>query len=281
LDGILEELEQANPAGQFFTFSGAAFPDDAWDPQLRAQVVLAEFGSKDWVTQAPLDAPNDSAMTLNTEIGDLLKLRSLRLCRGAEIVAQAQNLEMYWANLLMVGPLGRRNTATLIAIGITVGQMVGMYWKHKYGRARPIQVFPPLMPTILTPAHASYPNNHSFQSHLIALAVGSIFEGEMATAMRAPLTAMANRIGQNREVAGVHFQSDTDAGKILAAKVFAVLGNLESFKKVRNEARKEWAGIAPTALRPANVASNISFADQVAQVVADKIDADADAGPGG
>ena len=277
LDGILEELEQANPAGQFFTFAGATFPNDAWDPQLRAQVVLAEFGSKDWVNQAPLDGPNDSAINLNTEIGDMLKLRSFRLCRGAEIVAQAQNLEMYWANLLMVGPLGRRHTATLIAIGITVGQMVGMYWKHKYARARPVQVFPALMPTILTPAHASYPNNHSFQSHLVALAVGSIFEGDMATAMRAPLIAMANRIGQNREVAGVHFQSDTDAGKILAAKVFALLGGLDSFIAVRNEARKEWAGITPTALRPANAALNITLADQVAQRVADLIDAEAEA----
>jgi acid phosphatase (class A) len=128
------------------------------------------------------------------------------------------------------------------------------------------------MPMIPTPSHPSYPNNHCFQSHLIALAVGSIFQGGMATAMTAQLTAMANRIGHNREVAGVHFQSDTDAGRDLATSVFDLLAELPSFIVVRDAARQEWAGIDQTGLRPDNVASYMSFADQVAARVADRID---------
>jgi hypothetical protein len=140
----------------------------------------------------------------------------------------------------MVGTLGRPNTATLIAIGMAVGQMVGMYWKREFRRPRPVQVFPPLMPIILTPAHPSYPSNHSFQSHLIAHAVNSVFDGDAADAMHPQLFAMAARIAKGREIAGVHFPSDSDAGKHLAQDVFGLLNQVDSFRNVRNAAKAEW-----------------------------------------
>jgi acid phosphatase (class A) len=143
----------------------------------------------------------------------------------------------------MVGPLGRPHTATLIAIAMAVGQMVGMYWKYHHRRARPAQVFPPLMPVILTPAHPSYPSNHSFQAHLIALVLNSVFEGRVAQAMHPQLFAMAARIAKGREIAGVHFPSDTDAGKFLAEEIFPILNKVPSFEKIQKAAKKEWAGM--------------------------------------
>ena len=114
---------------------------------------------------------------------------------------------------------------------MAVGQMVGMYWKHHFQRARPVQLFPAVMPLILTPPHPSFPNNHSFQSHLIAYTVQAAFEEPVAGAMHAQLMALADRIGNNRVVAGVHFPTDTDAGKFLARAMFPLLAELEFFAR--------------------------------------------------
>ena len=155
----------------------------------------------------------------------MLKLRSFRLCRGAEIVAKAQTWRCtgqpadgrpawstrHQASSLLESRCGRRSACT----------------GSRNARARPVQVFSALTPTILTLAHAPNPKNYFFESDLVALAVGSIFEGDMATVMRALSHRDGQSIGQNREVAGAHFQRDTHAGKILAAKVFALLGGLD------------------------------------------------------
>ena len=133
--------------------------------------------------------------------------------------------------MLMIGR-GRPNTATLVAIAMAVGHLVGMFWKNEHKRARPVQFFPAVMPAIVTPAHPSYPSNHSFQSHLIAHTLTSLFGEPLQDAMRAPLFALAARIGQNREVAGVHFLSDTDAGRELSAPIFKKLQGISSFAEI-------------------------------------------------
>jgi hypothetical protein len=269
MDGVLEE---AGPGRQqeFRTFTGMEFPKSAWDPRLVAQVVLADFGTRNWQS---IRVPPPNPDNLQAEIDALLEMRSLRPSRLPEIVAQAQNLEMYWANLLMVGPLGRPNTATLIAIGIAIGQMVGMYWKREHNRARPVQVFPALMPAIMTPAHASYPSNHSFQSHLIARALAAMFEGEVADAMHQQLFVMATRIAQNREIAGVHFPSDSEVGKRLAEGVFGILEEVNSFKEICAAAkREEWSGIG-VGWRPQYVGADMTLVDQIADRVVERLQA--------
>jgi len=200
----------------------------------------------------------------------VLQQRVYRPARLAEIVAQGQNLELYWSNLLMIGP-ARRHTTTLVTLAMEVGHIVGMYWKDKHKRARPVQVFPAVMPAIPTPGHPSYPSNHSFQSHLIAHILTSLFEAsrsekedaakkevvqkkaEVAKAMKAPHFAMAARIGENREIAGVHFPSDTDAGKQLAARTFKALLQVDSFLDLLDAARREWQPNLEVGARPQGV----------------------------
>ena len=114
------------------------------------------------------------------------------------------------------------------------------------------------MPAILTPAHPSYPSNHSFQSHLIAHILGSLFEGYVADTMKAQLFALAARVSKNREIAGVHFSSDTRAGMDLAEQTFALLDEMPGFREIRNAAKEEgWAilGVGP---RPFGAGGNAS-----------------------
>jgi hypothetical protein len=243
LDGVLAE---PSPSLRFRLFENARFPESAWDPALRAQIILAEFGGKDWQGVKVPDREDGDPMKLRQWIEVLLEQRQERPGRLPEILVQAENLELYWQNMLMVGS-GRPYTATLIEIAMAVGHMVGIYWKAKWMRPRPVQVFPAIMPAIMTPSHPSYPNNHAFQSHLIALSVGEIFEGDTNAAMRAPLLALANRIGRNREVAGVHFPADTRASAVLAPEIFDLLKGCDTFNEVLKKARTEWIEPVPRA----------------------------------
>jgi hypothetical protein len=114
---------------------------------------------------------------------------------------------------------------------------------------RPAQVYPWIMPLIDGPDTPSYPSSHSLQSHLItgmlklaltpevapfAVAAGappsvnpfpkSAAEMEaltLAAGLAYPQTAkaldiLAYRVAENREIAGVHYNMDSNAGSYAA-----------------------------------------------------------------
>jgi hypothetical protein len=100
-----------------------------------------------------------------------------------------------------------------LAIGL--GTNIGMYWKRHFKAPRPAQFYPAIMPIVPTPRHPSYPSNHSFQSHLIAELFAAVLMNDAGNdhGIAAPSRALADRIARNREIAGVHFESDSTAGK--------------------------------------------------------------------
>ena len=55
-----------------------------------------------------------------------------------------------------------------------------------------------------------------------------------------PLQRMAQRIARNREVLGLHFPSDSAAGKVLADDSFKILKQCSSYQTIRDAAKKEW-----------------------------------------
>lgn len=218
---------------------GATFPIGAWDPTLRAQVILAEFGALGWHSSITLDGPPTDLKTRAAEIAQLLDYADkTRPSRLSEIIAQANDFTPYFSDLLMIGPISHPATWVLVAVGIQVGQLVAMHFKYKYSRARPVQLYPALTPAILTPSHPSYPNAHALQSRLIAECITLACDG-----LREPLVALADRIGLNREVAGVHFPSDREASLKLVPQILAQLRCCKRFEEVLDVARNEWAGV--------------------------------------
>ena len=108
---------------------------------------------------------------------------------------------------------------------------------QQFKRARPQQVCPTLLPLVPFPAHASYPSGHSLQSHLIANCLADAVNATQAT--RDVLVALADRIGHNREIAGVHYKSDTAEGKALAAKIMPFLTLCNTYNTVMTAAQAE------------------------------------------
>ncbi len=89
-----------------------------------------------------------------------------------------------------------------------------MHWKLVYKRPRPAQVWPGLMPMLPTPPHPAYPSNHATQAWLTAGLLGLALNGHGV--LTKYLDALATRIALNRERAGVHFATDSEAGRLLA-----------------------------------------------------------------
>src|SRR5262249_9164448 len=98
-----------------------------------------------------------------------------------------------------------------------------MYFKGVHKRQRPSHICPVLMPPFPVPGHASYPSGHMTQGRLIARCAGAVLPANIQAVMPQNLYALADRIGRNREIAGFHYRTDTDAGRNLADAIFNML----------------------------------------------------------
>jgi hypothetical protein len=92
--------------------------------------------------------------------------------------------------------------------------------KCLYNRARPFQLFPELAPPFC-PAHPGYPSGHATGAHALAFLLDAAMSvpGDPHAAERSAAAELATRIARNRELAGVHFSSDTRAGVELAREL--------------------------------------------------------------
>jgi hypothetical protein len=214
-----------------------AFPPRAWAPQHRAQLLLAEFASRTWFDETVGRPPTEP---LQEEIRQLLADVYLRNARLPEIVAQSDDFSPYWANMLMVTPGSRPATWLMITTMMLVGTLVAMKYKNLHMHPRPVQVYPALMPVILTPGHPSFPSGHALQCELIADCVA-----RANPALEQPARALAERIARNREIAGVHFPRDRIASRRIAEHLRSVLHDEKTgvMNELVDEIVREYAGV--------------------------------------
>ena len=179
-----------------------------------------------------------------------------------------------------------------------------MHWKRKFKAPRPAQLYPALIPVIPTPNHPAYPSGHSCQSYLIPYLLSLILtagsegaeemfkaddngtpngEKEKCHGIFFPAMAFAQRIAVNREVAGVHFASDSAAGRKLAAdlalfwknKVTAAVaaggnGKESEFASLIRDVRHEW-NATPQLTKSASQLKNVSRFKTISDAVADAV----------
>ncbi len=98
--------------------------------------------------------------------------------------------------------------------------------KQRFSRARPSQVSTDLETVIPDPAHPSYPSGHASQAYMVALVLSDFDPDHSAVYRRFALD-----IAHRREIAGVHYPSDGEAGRQLAEDVLERLREVPAFEE--------------------------------------------------
>ena len=163
--------------------------------------------------------------------------------------------------LLMMTPGSLPNTYRVLHIASQIASYAVLYYKCLINRARPSQLLPALLPPIPVPGHASWPSGHATQAWLMTLCIENLLTGPFAGAaltgatpgavagmgdlgaISSNLRTMALQIARNREIAGLHYPSDSDHGRLLADTIFPFLTGMAAgtwFQKAVAAAKLEW-----------------------------------------
>jgi membrane-associated phospholipid phosphatase len=214
-----------------------------------AFATLGEFGgyALPAATEKSLNAlgdqfPYDAAAELEM-LHDLIAYRDGVM---GEALAQIDGLVAYFQALVGFNAVSHPQTCNLCGLAMALGEMVVMQVKRMYMRPRPSQLMPSLMPPIPVPAHPAFPSGHATEAHLVALVLESVLP-KTHQATPALLRTLATRIAINREVLGLHYRSDGEAGVILAEALFTRMQVHDkevpksALAKAWEEARDEWA----------------------------------------
>jgi hypothetical protein len=145
----------------------------------------------------------------------------LREDRTSEILMQTQDIRPFLMTMLPGRAEAHPTTWQVLGIAQQLALHVEMRFKHEFACARPFEYSPQVQPMIRTPGHGSYPMGHGCEAYLMAEVLGEVVrmrpDRPAQKSLRNQLKAAAIRIGENRIIAGVHFQTDMHAGIALGA----------------------------------------------------------------
>jgi subtilisin family serine protease len=205
------------------------FPDNYWRPEFEIYTFYPEFfdRGKELLAVALQEPPQDGN-TIAAEVAALLKKQQQlnqnlneRDRRLAEIEWEANHLSRSYQTTLLIGPDAYSNTWQLMNTMSDLALIPLMHFKKKFARARPNQIEPSIQPLIEVPGHPAYPSGHATQNFLIAHLLSEVIGDDAELIAR--VFAIARRVAENREYAGVHYASDTRAGEDLAREIFPIM----------------------------------------------------------
>jgi hypothetical protein len=189
----------------------------------------------------------------------------------AEALEQADGIPRYFVQLMALDYGRKPWTMELIRAALAIGNLVYMHYKKENRRVRPSTICPGLAPSFGPPGHPAFPSGHSFLGNFIALllleipeiaarfgiglkadgtVVGSKptwaqYQGDDPAVVDGPLFWLARRVAKTRERLGLHYPSDSNAGRHLAGGVWSALFELKqiavpTLARIVAKARAEW-----------------------------------------
>ncbi|PCJ02681.1 MAG: hypothetical protein COB14_01600 [Alphaproteobacteria bacterium] len=113
-----------------------------------------------------------------------------------------------------------------------------LFFKKHFSRPRPSQLSEIVTGTLLdlvieNPHHAAYPSGHSGQTYIVALVLADL-DPKNADVYKQFSIDVAHR----REISGVHYPSDSEAGRQLARDVYATLKKIPAFNKKLDDVKE-------------------------------------------
>jgi len=230
------------------------YPNRSWGARWHAWLVLHEF-----IDAAGWKGPATSAVNLtwnaitpaSTDVELELLVDAARDERSealGEILSQDVEFFSDYMALLGMTPGSHPQTYRSLHIASLIGAFVVLHFKGDKKRPRPSQLCPALRPPIPVPGHSSFPSGHSTQAHLMFRFVQLVLQSSAMPATDRPvieenLLRLARRVARNREIAGLHYRTDSDAGEALAGVIFTRLTTSASslFTDAIGGAATEWA----------------------------------------
>jgi hypothetical protein len=201
-------------------------PTGAWD----REDLLAAFSEPTQLLSASsetllraflleLTVHNQQVSTLPTaqELVSLVK-RTAKRTKKQEAEISAQVSPMTVKGAVVAAGVGKLRPALNVLIDAVLEETRRpiLYCKFRLNRVRAYQLLTQLAPLFLGldfPMHPSFPSGHSTQAHLVANVLEDVFG---VNGVKRAARKMAWHIGRNRELAGLHYPSDTKAGEVLA-----------------------------------------------------------------
>jgi acid phosphatase (class A) len=202
----------------------------------------------------PVCPANSSAQT-RAEIDYLLRLQEQR--SEAEGKRALYYADWGYSSALKPGDADYAKTrANLFYVGRSIGSwfnpdslpltaaLVGRMWrdasfhiwslKFKYARIRPV-VIDPRIKNLQETDWAAFPSGHAAYAHILAY-----LYSELAPEFSDIFLTDARNIAHSREIIGVHYPSDSEAGRIFARHFVNALLQNEKFKAEFAKVREEW-----------------------------------------
>ena len=185
------------------------------------------------------EPPTNTSTTTQAELALLTKYKSERSAeKQTEIEHELEFMGVQFGSHTydsLVATSSVPETALLFTNVLDEMTTYIMIYKEHFDRVRPSYIDPTLEPTINVPNHPAYPSGHSTQAHIMAHVLADLFPEE-----REDLFQGAARIARNREIAGVHYPSDSAAGASLALQYYNLLKETAWYQMQIELARAEW-----------------------------------------
>ncbi len=189
----------------------------------------------EWVDAGP---PPNHGDTTCAEIKYLHELEAMRPAKQAEILCEVDLSCFKLGDFTMAEDGSRVHyplTYKLLQDELALIDPIISHAKRQFDRPRPNQVDPTLTTLIPVPNHAAYPSGHTTNAMLMAYTLGQLNPDQQLAYFQDAI-----RIGRNREIAGVHYPSDTEGGGRLAHAFFDYLMTQPSFQEELAAAATEW-----------------------------------------
>lgn len=252
------------------------------------QVQIPNLVTDGWLTWADLAwAGWDASGTFNgktvaegriaQELEDLVILmHDSRASYLMETLGQSDGVGPYFMHLLAADPLSKPWTWQLFQCAVAISNVTYMVFKGRFKRVRPSRLCPGLVPPFGPPQHPAFPSGHATLGYMAALLLLQV-EGIAAAhgvgigggkrgsappladvasdtkTLDGSLLWLAARLAKNRERIGVHYPSDSSAGRHIAGRIAkALFGDptaipavkptivLPTLDLVLDRARAEW-----------------------------------------
>jgi acid phosphatase (class A) len=127
-------------------------------------------------------------------------------------------------------------TADLLKKVLTDSYAVSLALKDQFTRKRPHLEDRRVEPCVELSNSPSYPSGHSTRAYLTATLLADLFPGR-----REALIAFARKAAWARVQGGIHYPTDLEGGRLLAAAIVIELNKSEAFRKLFAECRAEIA----------------------------------------